>query len=78
MPDEKTPDRGEKTMHDVIDGKAGLADMDADRLAHLGGELDPIDTEDFSDADFGNVLPDDFDDRSAALAQKQGDDEKES
>lgn len=72
MADDDKPDMGEKTMDDVVDGKSSFADIDADRLAHLGGELDPIDTEDFSEADFGNVLPDDFDERSPAHAEASG------
>jgi hypothetical protein len=77
MAKDDKPDQGEKMMDAVVDGKTGLESMDANQLAHLGGTLDPIDTEDFSDADFGNVLPDDFDDRSAALAQNQADIKKD-
>ncbi len=72
MAKDDKPDQGEKMMADVVDGKTGLESMDANQLAHLGGELDPIDSEDFSDADFGNVLPEGFDERSPAHAEAQG------
>ena len=70
MADEKSPDQGAANMDGALSGAGGLSDINKEQLAHLGGTLDPIDTEDFSDADFGNVLPDDFDPKAPPVDTK--------
>jgi hypothetical protein len=52
----KDADSGSKNMSAVISGKNSLAEMNDDQLHALGGSRDPIDTEDFSEADFGNSV----------------------
>ena len=81
MPDDKTPDAGADNLDGAVSGKSGIGDINAEQLAALGGELDPIDNEDFSDADFGDELPEGFDplDPHARAAQDKKDegDEKD-
>lgn len=69
------PDAGEKALDDLTEGKAGLEAISDQQLEYLGGDRDSIDSEDFSEADRGDVLPEDFDDRSPALAQASKDKE---
>lgn len=58
----KAASGGAANMNSALSNKTSISDLSDDQLAHLGGSRDPIDAEDFSDADFGNDIttsPDD-------------------
>ena len=65
------PDEGEANLEDATSGKTGLGDINPEQLAYLGGELDPIDTEDFSKQDDGSdFVPDSDEEVHREIAAK--------
>lgn len=69
---------GADNLSGAVSGKTGLADMKPDQLAALGGTPDPLDSEDFSKADFGNEVttPKDTESQSDDDSKEKDDPEK--
>lgn len=72
-------DHGSDNMKVAVSGEISLNEVTDEQLSYFGGERDPIDSEDFTDADLGNdpdaKPPEDKDDDADGDGDKDGSDD---